>query len=382
MNLIFFLVNKFFKSIFKNKSSRLPALISLFSIFISIFSIMIVMFVMKGFEIKVQNKILENFPHIIFQSPKNENISKLNELKNILKIDKTVETYGAIIINNEFSIVKIKGKTEVEEINNKKNDSKLPVVILDRNLFFQNRTNTTIEIFIPAPNTLKKIRKIDVFVGGSSNNSCNVPCIFIDYKTSLNILNKSESFYEVLLKNPFNSDITIKKILSIKPELQGKIIDWKSLNSNLFNIMKLERFSLGIFLFFLILISSTTLYSNTVSMIFQKKSDIATLISLGATNKQVVLVFLITNLLIALCGYLLGVILVVLSTYLLINTNLIEILNINLTFYGIEGFPIIFSLEYFFYISFFSLLIIIFATYLPTKNYLGKNIRNLINRNN
>lgn len=382
MNLIFFLVNKFFKSIFKNKSSRLPALISLFSIFISIFSIMIVMFVMKGFEIKVQNKILENFPHIIFQSPKNENISKLNELKNILKIDKTVETYGAIIINNEFSIVKIKGKTEVEEINNKKNDSKLPVVILDRNLFFQNRTNTTIEIFIPAPNTLKKIRKIDVFVGGSSNNSCNVPCIFIDYETSLNILNKSESFYEVLLKNPFNSDITIKEILSIKPELQGKIIDWKSLNSNLFNIMKLERFSLGIFLFFLILISSTTLYSNTVSMIFQKKSDIATLISLGATNKQVVLVFLITNLLIALCGYLLGVILVVLSTYLLINTNLIEILNINLTFYGIEGFPIIFSLEYFFYISFFSLLIIIFATYLPTKNYLGKNIRNLINRNN
>jgi len=382
MNLIFFLVNKFFKSIFKNKSSRLPALISLFSIFISIFSIMIVMFVMKGFEIKVQNKILENFPHIIFQSPKNENISKLNELKNILKIDKTVETYGAIIINNEFSIVKIKGKTEVEEINNKKNDSKLPVVILDRNLFFQNRTNTTIEIFIPAPNTLKKIRKIDVFVGGSSNNSCNVPCIFIDYKTSLNILNQSESFYEVLLKNPFNSDITIKEILSIKPELQGKIIDWKSLNSNLFNIMKLERFSLGIFLFFLILISSTTLYSNTVSMIFQKKSDIATLISLGATNKQVVLVFLITNLLIALCGYLLGVILVVLTTYLLINTNLIEILNINLTFYGIEGFPIIFSLEYFFYISFFSLLIIIFATYLPTKNYLGKNIRNLINRNN
>ena len=355
MNLIFFLVNKFFKSIFKNKSSRLPALISLFSIFISIFSIMIVMFVMKGFEIKVQNKILENFPHIIFQSPKNENISKLNELKNILKIDKTVETYGAIIINNEFSIVKIKGKTEVEEINNKKNDSKLPVVILDRNLFFQNRTNTTIEIFIPAPNTLKKIRKIDVFVGGSSNNSCNVPCIFIDYETSLNILNKSESFYEVLLKNPFNSDITIKEILSIKPELQGNIIDWKSLNSNLFNIMKLERFSLGIFLFFLILISSTTLYSNTVSMIFQKKSDIATLISLGATNKQVVLVFLITNLLIALCGYLLGVILVVLTTYLLINTNLIEILNINLTFYGIEGFPIIFSLEYFFYISFFFL---------------------------
>lgn len=382
MNLIFFLVNKFFKSIFKNKSSRLPALISLFSIFISIFSIMIVMFVMKGFEIKVQNKILENFPHIIFQSPKNENISKLNELKNILKIDKTVETYGAIIINNEFSIVKIKGKTEVEEINNKKNDSKLPVVILDRNLFFQNSTNTTVEIFIPAPNTLKKIRKIDVFVGGSSNNSCNVPCIFIDYETSLNILNKSESFYEVLLKNPFNSDITIKEILSIKPELQGNIIDWKSLNSNLFNIMKLERFSLGIFLFFLILISSTTLYSNTVSMIFQKKSDIATLISLGATNKQVVLVFLITNLLIALCGYLLGVILVVLTTYLLINTNLIEILNINLTFYGIEGFPIIFSLEYFFYISFFSLLIIIFATYLPTKNYLGKNIRNLINRNN
>ena len=65
MKFVYFLSKKYLFSIFKEKSLRLPALISIISIFISVFSLMVVMFVMKGFEIKVQNKILENFLHTL-----------------------------------------------------------------------------------------------------------------------------------------------------------------------------------------------------------------------------------------------------------------------------------------------------------------------------
>ena len=77
MKFIYFLSKKYLFSIFREKTLRLPALISIISIFISVFSLMVVMFVMKGFEIKVQNKILENFPHIILSS------KSKNDLDNI-----------------------------------------------------------------------------------------------------------------------------------------------------------------------------------------------------------------------------------------------------------------------------------------------------------
>ena len=54
MKFIYFLTKKYLLSIFADKTLRLPALISIISIFISVFSLLVVMFVMKGFEIKVR----------------------------------------------------------------------------------------------------------------------------------------------------------------------------------------------------------------------------------------------------------------------------------------------------------------------------------------
>ena len=85
MNLVYFLLKKYFFSIFKNKTLRLPAIISLVSVFISVFSLIIVMFVMKGFEVKVQNKILSTFPHILIEGNKNLDSNKLPNVEKIFK---------------------------------------------------------------------------------------------------------------------------------------------------------------------------------------------------------------------------------------------------------------------------------------------------------
>ena len=96
MKFVYFLSKKYLFSIFKDKSLRLPALISIISIFISVFSLMVVMFVMKGFEIKVQNKILENFPHIILSS-KSKN--DLDNIENIISYSNSLEGYAAYILS-------------------------------------------------------------------------------------------------------------------------------------------------------------------------------------------------------------------------------------------------------------------------------------------
>ena len=144
--------------------------------------------------------------------------------------------------------------------------------------------------------------------------------------------------------------------------------------------MKLERVSLGIFLSFLILIASTTIYSNTTSMIFQRKSEIATLLVLGAKKNYILAVFVLVSFVLSFIGYFFGSILATILTNLLARQEIIEILDINLTFYGIEGFPIIFSYSYFIIISLFTFFMISIASFLPTSFYLNKNIDELIMR--
>ena len=191
----------------------------------------------------------------------------------------------------------------------------------------------------------------------------------------------------VILKNgiiydPFKSKDTINAILNKNNHLKGQIVDWQTMNINLFNIMKLERVSLAIFLSFLILIASTTIYSNTTSMIFQRKSEIATLLILGAKKNHILIVFILVSFALSFIGYFFGTILATISTNLLASQEIIDLFDINLSFYGIEGFPIIFSYSYFIIISLFTFFMIFTASFLPTSFYLNKNVEELIVRDN
>jgi|TARA_B100000131_G_scaffold70443_1_gene66775 ABC-type lipoprotein release transport system permease subunit len=378
MIFISFLTKKYFSSIFSNKSLRLPILISIISIGISIFSLMVVMFVMKGFEVKVQNKILSNFPHIMIT---NKLKKDLNGISNIDSFQESIEGYGAYINKSGFEIIKIKGLAGDRIKFKKQENTSYNFAYISKDFSYTTGidNNETFEIFVPAPNTLKKIKKIQIKVLGELEIEQNVPTIFLDFDKAEKLI-LSKSLIEVKLFDPFKSKETMSEIITKNNNLKGQIIDWQTINSNLFNIMKLERISLGVFLSFLILISCTTIYSNTNTMIFQRKEEIATLLILGAKKKDILIVFVLTNFFISLIGYLVGSLIAYASTKILDNKNLIDTLGVNLSFYGIDGFPIIFSTYYFNMISVFSFILIILATFLPTTFYLRKNIDDLIVR--
>ena len=323
MKFIYFLSKKYLFSIFKDKSLRLPALISIISIFISVFSLMVVMFVMKGFEIKVQNKILENFPHIILSS-KSKN--DLDNIENIISYSNSLEGYAAYIKGNKFELIKLKAQSNMNA--NPKNDEKnIYYANVSKNFLLLNKLekNDYFEIYIPSPSTLKKIKKIKIKIGGEINNSESIPIIYFNYTEAKNII-FSQEFIEVKLYDPFKSKDTINAILNKNNHLKGQIVDWQTMNINLFNIMKLERVSLAIFLSFLILIASTTIYSNTTSMIFQRKSEIATLLILGAKKNHILIVFILVSFALSFIGYFFGTILATISTNLLASQEIVDLL--------------------------------------------------------
>ena len=145
--------------------------------------------------------------------------------------------------------------------------------------------------------------------------------------------------------------------------------------------MKLERILLGIFLSFLIVISATTIYSNMTSLIAQKKNEIGTLILLGSKKFSLIMVFTQIGFFVGLIGVIIGTFFATIVILLITKTNIINNLSIDLSFYGIDGFPIIFSTAYYVYIILFSILIIIVSSLLPSYFLLNKDVESLIIRN-
>ena len=106
------IILNYLKNIFKSKQNSIPSIISITAIAISIFSLIVVLSVMKGFEVKVKQKIIQSFPHIIINTNKNFNLSNVSGIKSYKN---TFETYSALIANKEFTIVKIKGLDKITD---------------------------------------------------------------------------------------------------------------------------------------------------------------------------------------------------------------------------------------------------------------------------
>ena len=382
-NFIVLITLNYIKNFFKKKDNTIPAVISILSIAISVFSLIMVLSVMKGFEVKVKNKILASFPHIIISTGDSINLDKI---KNIKSFNKTSEDYGAFLENDNFNVLQIKGFDYLESDQlhlATRKGNKYPVVISkDFSRKYSLSEGSNIKIIAPDFSSKKpKIKKINLYVSNINNlPSNNIDRIYIknSFKSELGLTRGA--FHEVYLKNPYESKRIIEIIIDKYPELKFKTVDWQTLNKSFFSLMELERLSIGIFLMFLIILSATNIYSNIVSFISEKKTEIGSLVLLGASKNNLIIIFTLVGLSLGVVGTLIGVIMSGLLTYLIIEKQIIDSLAIDITFYQIEGFPILFSAEYFVLISLLSILAVLISSFIPSFLILNKNLESLIRR--
>ena len=76
-----------------------------------------------------------------------------------------------------------------------------------------------------------------------------------------------------------------------------------------FKIMKIEKFMAYIFLTFILIVASFNIIGSLSMLIIDKKDDVVTLRNLGASDKQIVRIFLFEGRLISAIGAILGIIL-------------------------------------------------------------------------
>ena len=121
----------------------------------------------------------------------------------------------------------------------------------------------------------------------------------------LGIGNKVHAF-EVKISDIYAADRFVKAL----QRLLGYpfwIMDWQQMSRNLFSAMELEKFAMFVVLTLIVLVAAFNIISTLSMMVMEKKADIAILKAMGATNSQILRIFMLNGTMIGIMGTFLGV---------------------------------------------------------------------------
>ena len=370
-------------------------LLAIIGLSIGISSLIVVTSVMNGFEKELEDRILGVIPHSVISSdePIDDYENLINQVKkdaNILEASTYINTQAIISSSYDTRGVSLIGIDPLKE----KNMSIIPDYMLVGDLNDLNEDNTIIIGSLLAAQigayigdevniTTSDIRTTLI---GSYPRSVNLEVVGIfelkteidqyltltSHSTSQKIKNlKANQTTGIRLKtnNLFTADIITENIINNLDSNNLTYSSWKNTHGTLFEAIKFEKLLISLMLFLIIAVASILVLSTVVMTVKSKEREIGILLTLGASNKQIVLIFFTQGLIVSLIGIFVGILLGFLLIYNLNNfISVIEsMLDRNLLeAYFINYFPYHINFGQIFLICFFSFLISLISSLIPS----------------
>ena len=370
-------------------------LLAIVGLSIGISSLIVVTSVMNGFEKELENRILGVIPHSILVSndPINDYellIKKAKDNNKIIDAAPYISIQGLISSSYYSKGVSVIGIDSDYE----KNMSIIPEYMITGSLENLNERNSIVIGSLLAANlgvyagdeiniTTSDIKTSII---GSYPISVNLKIVgiyelkteidqymtFISHETAQKLKNlKKNQTSSIRLKtiNLFEADrISVNVISSIDQE-NLSYISWKSTHGTLFEAIKFEKLLISLMLFLIVAVASILVLSTVVMTVKSKEREVGILQTIGATKRQIILIFFTQGIFVTLIGIFIGLILGFICTLNLNNLiSLIEtLLGRNLLeAYFINYFP--YHIDYFqiFIICFISLIISLCASLIPS----------------
>ena len=369
----------------KEGTFSFTTLLAIIGLSIGISSLIVVTSVMNGFEKELEDRILGVIPHSVISSdePIDDYENLINQVKkdvNILEASTYINTQAIISSSYDTRGVSLIGIDPLKE----KNMSIIPDYMLVGDLNDLNEDNTIIIGSLLAA-------QIGAYIGdevnittsdirtsliGSYPRSVNLEVVgifelkteidqyltLISHSTSQKIKNlKANQTTGIRLKtnNLFTADIITENIINNLDSNNLTYSSWKNTHGTLFEAIKFEKLLISLMLFLIIAVASILVLSTVVMTVKSKEREIGILLTLGASNKQIVLIFFTQGLIVTLIGIFVGILLGFLLIYNLNNfISVIEsMLDRNLLeAYFINYFP--------YYINFGQISLICFSSFL------------------
>jgi lipoprotein-releasing system permease protein len=141
-----------------------------------------------------------------------------------------------------------------------------------------------------------------------------------------------------------------------------EVMDWMTMNKNLFSALRLEKFAMFVILVLIVLVASFNIISNLIMNVIEKSREIAILKAMGATNSGIMTVFMLQGLFIGLIGTVIGITGGYLLAYVL---NTYQIIKLPADVYYLSHLPVLMKLSDFIVISTSAIVISFLATLYP-----------------
>jgi putative ABC transport system permease protein len=204
---------------------------------------------------------------------------------------------------------------------------------------------------------LKKVRIISFFDSGLIAYDKGIA--YMNIQGLKRILHQNVySGIHIYTPNPFKDIEKIKKIL---PPGIG-VIGWWQQNGNFFAALKMEKRALFLVLMLIIIVASLNIISSLLMMIMSKRKEIALMISLGASRKEIKAIFLRLGLIIGVLGIISGAIIGWLGIWAL---ETFDIVKLPADVYGVSKLPVDLSFIDFSLIIIGAFVIVLFASIYP-----------------
>lgn len=336
MNLSYelFIGLRYLKAKRKQTFISLITMISMAGVAVGVWALIVVLSVMTGFEEDLRNKILGTNSHIVIID---RGEGAIKDYKNIIpKIEKvehvisaTPFIYNQVMLTTESGVsgVVLRGidpseEGKVTDIKKNIKDGSLEAlnekqgIIIGKELakrllaFVGNKITVVSPLGTLGPmGTIPKMKSFEVVgIFESGMYEYDSTLAYISIKDAQQFFNMGEAVSGIEVRL---DDIYIAKGISEK--IQSMLgfpywaRDWGQMNRNLFSALALERIAMFIILTLIVLVAAFNIVSTLIMIVMEKNKDIAILMSMGATKKGIMKIFVINGLMIGIVGTIIGV---------------------------------------------------------------------------
>ena len=369
--------------------------LAIIGLIIGISSLIVVTSVMNGFEKELENRILGVIPHAVITSDipiqdYEKTINQIKENDNIIFATPYISIQGLITTSNESQGISIIGvdpgvEGKMSIIPEYTFLGSISDLEEDNTIIIGSSLAANIGVYIGDEVNITT-SDIKTSIIGSYPTSVNLKIVgiyelkteidqfltLISHKTAQKLKNiKDNETTSIRLKTNdlFNADLISRDILKQLNKASYSSTSWKSSHGTLFEAIKFEKLLISMMLFLIVFVASILVLSTVVMTVKSKEREIGILMTLGASSKHIILIFLTQGMLVSIIGIIGGILIGLIFT---INLNYLidlleNLLNRNLLdAYFINYFPYYIDYSQVATISVISFLISAFSSLVPS----------------
>jgi lipoprotein-releasing system permease protein len=382
-----FLAIKYISSKKEEKLISLSSLLSIISIAIGVGALILVLGIMNGFDKMLESKIIGANPHIVIKNFNGTfNIDK--KLLEKIKSDKMVSNVYPSLV--EQCIISANGQSSGSILNGIDFSDKPYVekyikgrtngIVLGKELMkaigvsVGQNVRVTLAYSNPTAMGFAPV-SFEVPVTGEFDSGMYEYDLAFSY-IPLNILWKNMQTYNQIntiainLYNPYNINKVGSFLDKILPS-QYYFVTWAQMNKNFFTALKLEKIAMGVILLLIIIVAAFDIMNSLTMLVMEKVKDIAILVSLGATSKNIKNIFIKQGLILGFIGTIVGDFLGLSLGYILKHYNIVSLPK---QVYYMTKIPVDITLTYVVGISIVSIGLCILASLYPASKASKMNI--------